>query len=118
MAVLLDLACKPPRAHVHTMERPLPDGALIGEQHWRKCSLTNSAGHVRGWQRQGVVSGNQLLRCHLLLTSMHNDIRQKFEQWTVVTRVLKAYAFTRQLAAFAMCNQLRACVSCRSELIV
>ncbi len=32
MAVLLDLACKPPRARVHMMERPLPDGVLnIGE---------------------------------------------------------------------------------------
>ncbi len=28
MAVLLDLAYKLSRAHVHVMERPLPDGAL------------------------------------------------------------------------------------------
>lgn len=32
MAVQLDLACKPLRAHLHMMETLLPDGALdIGE---------------------------------------------------------------------------------------
>lgn len=39
MAVQLDLACRPPRAPVHMMERPVPDGALglVKVFHGKSC---------------------------------------------------------------------------------
>ncbi len=65
--------------------------------------------------RTWLSAGNQLLRWHLLLNAMHDEIKQMFEHLTCITvlEVLEAYAISHQWAAFQVCNQLQACVSCR-----